>query len=102
MTSKTWLRLHDTDAWAKGQRWYCEINASGQQHRYFPKFWGIVEIRVRNLIYYCRAPVPNENQHDILAMQYEQTHGRTITAKELYHAIPIVKPSTTPLVSPVN
>ena len=61
-----------------------------------------MEIRVRNLIYYCRAPVPNENQHDILAMQHEETHGRTITAKELYHAIPIVKPSTTPLVSPVN
>ena len=102
MTSKTWPRLHVTDAWAPGQRWYCEINDSGQKHRYYPKFGGIVEIRVKQHIYYCRAPVPNQNLHDIMALKFQETHGRNITAAELYRRIPIVQPTTTPLVMFVN
>ena len=72
--SKMLPRLHQTDAWVKGQRYYCKTNTWGQTHRYYAKFGVIVEIRRGKHIYYCRGSVPDQDKHDILALQYQELH----------------------------
>ena len=101
IASKMWPRLHQTDAWVKGQRYYCQINAWDQAHRHHSKYGVIVEIR-RGKQIYCRGSVPDEAKHDILALQYQHQHGRDMTPAELYARIPTVMPTTTEIVLPVN
>ena len=102
IASKMWPRLFDTEAWAKGQRYYCRTNTWGQEHRYHAKYGVIVEIKRNRNIYYCRGSVPDETKHDILAQHYEALHGRNLTPAELYDRIPIIMPTTTAMVIPVN
>ena len=102
IASKMWPRLHQTEAWVKGQRYYCRINSWGQDHRYHAKYGVIVEIRRGKQIFYCRGPVPDETKHDIMALKYQQQHGRDLTPAELYARIPTVMPTTTEIVLPVN
>ena len=61
IASKMWPRLFDTEAWAKGQRYYCRTNTWGQEHRYHAKYGVIVEIK-RNRIPRFRAG-RNEARH---------------------------------------
>ena len=101
ITSKNWKRLFDTDAWQKGQTWYCDINSRQKRHRYMGKFGVIVEIRQGTEIFHCRAEVPDQDKHDLIAMQYEKKYGKGLSAKDLYERIPVVNPTVNDLVIPV-
>jgi hypothetical protein len=102
ITSKKWTQKFPGEAWHAGQRWYCEENTWNQRHLYKAKWGCIIEIRQGSNIYYTRAEVPDQTKLDILGLKYERQYGSQMTAAQLYDRIPIVNPTETEWVLPVN
>jgi len=102
ITSKKWTQKFPGEAWHAGQRWYCEENTWNQRHLYKAGWGCIIEIRQGSNIYYTRAEVPDQTKLDILGLKYEKQYGSQMTAAQLYDRIPIVNPTETEWVLPVN
>ena len=102
IASEMWPLLYNTAAWVKGRRYYCSNNSMGRFHRYPANTGLIIEIRQGEHTYYCRGAVPDQVDFDTFALQHQTRHGSRTTAAALYDRIPIVMPSTTEIVVPVN
>ena len=95
--SKEWLRLHDTEAWTAGQRWYCRCGT-----KYKAGTGVIVEVMRGPSLYYMRAKCPDAETLDVRAMKHERDFGGHLTAAALYARLPVLRPSTSELVSAVD
>jgi hypothetical protein len=93
LSSKKWRQLYPSEAWAPGQRWYCDCGT---------RFKGgngvIVEIREGTQYFYMRAPCPDAEILDIRAMAHEKKFGK-LTPAELYAKLPVCQPAVTTLVT---
>ena len=95
--SKEWLRLHDTEAWTPGQRWYCRCGT-----KYKAGTGVIVEVMRAGALYYMHAKCPDAETLDVRAMKHERDFGGHLTAAALYARLPVLRPSTSELVSAVD
>ena len=87
--SKEWDRFHDDPA-ATGQRWYCSCGA-----RYKTKYGVLTEMLhyERGLAYYALGQFPPQPILDAKFMMIEQRFKDKKTAKELFDAIPEMRPA---------
>ena len=95
--SKEWARLHQVEAWTPGQRWYCRCGT-----RYRGGNGVIVEVMRSGALHYMRAECPNEDVLDVRAMKMEKEFGGSLSPAALFARIPIIRPSTSELVSAID
>ena len=98
VASKLWRKHIDAVGWVPKQRWYCSCEA-----KYRAK-WGVVcEAYHPGMgLFYMRAPCPDEDVLDLMAMKCERDAPELQTPQALYDSLPTIHPSRTPLVSEIS
>jgi hypothetical protein len=92
--SKKWRQAKPDSPWTTGQRWYCSCNS-----KYRARNGVICEVRHPSIgIFYLRAPCPDEDVLDVMAMRLERDAPQLSTPEEVYRSLPIINPTPTCLV----
>jgi len=86
--SSRWHRLYQ-DPIASGQRWYCPVCTA----KYEPANGVMVEVLIRGVAYYIKAPFPPDDIIDLKAMAVEKCHAGAQSPEELLKAIPEADPA---------
>ena len=98
ITSKGWSQKFPGEAWVPGQKWGCVVCPAN----YKAKFGCVVEIKKGKNIYYARAECPTTEMLDARAMLHQKKYAGAMTPAQLYAALPVLNPTTTEVMLPVD